>query len=197
MLQTTLGFHGQLNWESLEEKNLLLLNPICLLAILPGSRTCPVFRRGHWKGSLGKVVTNFLYPQDQEEPLKEPPGNRVESGTTVVIKMSSLRPGKPTTLTLSLMARFALGKSLSPGRWRLYRFTVPGWGAWPEWCPHCEYLGRIRNQSSVRRAGRMGLTLVCVDEERKCCHVTEEICLLGNSFSTASGRKIKPSICSE
>lgn len=43
----------------------------------------------------------------------------------------------------------------------------------------------------------MGLTLVSVDEERKCLHVTGEICLLGNSFSTASGRKIKPSICSE
>lgn len=43
----------------------------------------------------------------------------------------------------------------------------------------------------------MGLTLVSVDEKRKCLHVTREICLLENSFPTASGRKIKPSICSE
>lgn len=43
----------------------------------------------------------------------------------------------------------------------------------------------------------MGLTLVSVDEERKGLHATREICLLGNSFPTASGRKIKPSICSE
>lgn len=52
-----------------------------------------------------------------------------------------------------------------------------------------ECLGGVRDWSYVRREVRMGLTLVSVDEERKYLHVTGEICLLGNSFSTASGRK--------